>query len=47
MKNILKRGHGTYEIIQVSKDGRHIPSEISAHLFDLGESGSCLPSRVI
>ncbi len=35
MKNVLKRGHGTFDVVQVCKHGLQIPTEISAHLFDL------------
>jgi PAS domain S-box-containing protein len=33
---LLAKGHATFEMIHMSKDGRRIPVEISAHLFDFG-----------
>lgn len=34
---VREQGHATFEIVQLSRDGRRIPSEVSAHLFWMGE----------
>ncbi len=36
MKELFRRGHITFEMIHVSKDGKQFPVEIGSHLFELG-----------
>ena len=37
MKEMLRRGQVTFEMTNLSKDGRRIPVEVSAHIFTLGK----------
>lgn len=38
MKQVQEQGYCTFEIVQLTKDGREIPTELSAHYFQLGDS---------
>ena len=37
IRSVREHGHSTFEIVQLAKDGRRIPSEVSVHMFHLGE----------
>ena len=36
MRELEKKGHSTFEVIQIAKDGHRVPVEISSHFFNLG-----------
>jgi PAS domain S-box-containing protein len=42
MKNLMEKGHATFEGVHVTKDGERIPVEISAHTFHLRGQGLIL-----
>ncbi len=42
MEELLEKGHTTFEMVHVSKDGRKIPVEISSHVFTLHDKSYIL-----